>query len=140
MEKLRAIFVVTGLAILCAGSTRASLLSDGTGINIDVSRGTVTVGTPQPLGALQQIPGELQRFPQTVANLANPAGLALAAAIRNSNAQARHSCRPAPADIYQTIGAFFPGVIQAVCYTTADSGRVALDTGVMILNRDVVAI
>jgi hypothetical protein len=137
------ISAIGAIALTLAPGLRASWLSDISNTNIDLSRGIFQVGIPQPANiwrGAQQVPGEIQRLPQTLANVANPAGMALAFALRNLNQQARNGCHPVPADVYQVIGGYFRGVIEGVCYNTFDNGRFALDTAVMLLNQDVVAL
>lgn len=120
---------------------QASWFSDFTGINIDVPAGKVQVGRPDPVGATQRLPQTIQNLPQDVANLVNPAGSALAFAIRQAKAQALYSGRPIPANIMAALQPYFPAdVLQSVRYTTLDNARIALDSAVMLLNNDVVAI
>src|ERR1039457_5849025 len=85
--------------LLTSASARASWFSDATGVNIDVPHGRVQVGPPQPIRAIQQLPGEIVRLPQTLANAGNPGGMALVFAIRQANEQARNGCRSAPAEV-----------------------------------------
>lgn len=129
------------MAILLAGEAHASWFSDLTGINIDPWHGQFQIGIPQPGRAIQQLPGEIQRLPQTLANLVNPAGLALAAAVRQGEAQASNGARPMPAALYQQLQGFYaPDFLQSVRYNTFDSARISLDSAVMMLNNDVAAI
>jgi hypothetical protein len=137
---LRNIVQVTVVAVALTSVAEAGWFSDAIGVNIPLSGGPITIGTPQPVRAIQQLPGEIQRLPQTIPNIVNPAGMALALAIRHANAQARNGCQPAPADVQQMIGQLFQGVIQGVCYNTLDRNRVALDSAVMLLSNDTAAL
>jgi Domain of unknown function (DUF4157) len=129
------------VGVLLAGQAQASWFSDLTGINIDPWHGQFQIGIPQPGRAIQQLPGEIQRLPQIVANLFNPAGLALAAAVRQGEAQAGNGARPMPANVYQQLqGYYAPDFLQSVRYNTFDSARISLDSAVMMLNNDVAAI
>jgi hypothetical protein len=120
---------------------RASTVSDFFGIDINVPKGTVTVGRPDPVGVIQRLPQTIQNLPQDVANLANPPGMALAFAVRQAKAQAQYGARPMPANVYQQLQRFFPAAfLQSVRYNTFDSGRITLDGLTMLLNADVVAI
>jgi hypothetical protein len=134
------ISAIGAIVITIAPCLNASFLSgDSFDIDIDLSQGTVRVGLPRPphsAGAIQQLPGEIQRLLQTPI-ATNPAAMALAKALRNLNQQARNGCRPVPADVYQVIGGYFRGVIEGVCYNTFDNGRFALDTAVTLLNQDI---
>jgi Zn-dependent peptidase ImmA (M78 family) len=65
--------------------------------------------------------------------------LALAAAVRQAQAQASYGARPIPASVYQQLqGYLLPTFCRA--YNTFDNARISLDNAVMLLNHDVVAI
>jgi hypothetical protein len=137
----KAVSMTLVLALSGASTAQASWFSDFTGINIDVPAGKFEIGTPQPGPAIQRLPGVIQRLPQDMANLANPAGLALAFAIRQAKAQASWSAGPIPAPVRQQLGNMFPtNILQGVRYTTFDRGRITLDSAVMLLNNDVSAV
>jgi len=124
-----------------APELRGSWLSDFTGINIDIPAGKVQIGTPQPIRGIQQLPGELSRLPQNLANLANPAGGALALALRQAKAQASFGAQPLPPYIRQVLQPYFPAdILNSVRFNTFDQARIALDSAVMMLNNDVAAI
>jgi hypothetical protein len=119
----------------------ASWLSDALGVNADPWAGKFEIGTPQPIQAVQQLPGVIQRLPQDAGNLFNPAGLALAAAVRQAKAQASFGARPVPPNVYQSLSPYFPpGMLTGVRYNTFDRTRITLDSAVMLLNNDVAAI
>jgi hypothetical protein len=135
------ILAVVMMGTLLSVQAHASWFSDLTGVNIDPWHGQFQIGPPQPGRAFQQLPGEIQRLPQTIGNLVNPAGLALAAAVRQGEAQASYGARPMPASVYQQLQAYFaPNFLQGVRYNTFDNARISLDSAVMMLNNDVAAI
>jgi hypothetical protein len=137
----RRVLAVVMMSGLVSAQANASWFSDLTGINIDPWHGQFQIGIPQPGRAIQQLPGEIQRLPQNLANLVNPAGLALAAAVRQGEAQAGNGARPMPSNVYQQLqGYYAPAFLQSVRYNTLDSARISLDSAVMMLNNDVVAI
>ena len=140
--KLRSAILTTLVAGFSASSVcQASWLSDLTGVNIDVPAGKVQIGTPDPGGAIRRLPQTLQNLPQDIANLGNPAGLALAFAVRQAKAQAGFGARAMPADVYQQLSQFYRAeFLQSVTYNTFDSARITLDSAVMLLNNDVSAI
>jgi hypothetical protein len=118
-----------------------SWASDFFGPNIDIFGGKFEVGTPQPVQAIGRLPQTIQGIPQDVANLVNPAGLALAAAVRNGKSQAAFGARPIPEYVSQRLQPYFPpDILQSVQYNTFDTARIVLDTAVMMLNNDVAAI
>ena len=133
-------FVMIGA--LLSTQAHASWFSDLTGVNIDPWKGQFQIGTPQPGQAIQRLPDVIRRLPQDVANLANPAGLALAAAVRQGEAQASNGAQPIPPNVYQQLQGYFdPGFLQSVRYNTFDSGvGISLESAVMMLNNDVAAI
>lgn len=104
---------------------RASWLSDATGINIDIPKGQISFGPPQP----QAIVPMLQHLPQDAAQFfLNPAGDALAFAIRQAEALARNDCQPVPPAIQQALSPFFPpDIFAGVCWNTAGE-RFSIDT------------
>jgi hypothetical protein len=119
----------------------ASWLSDFLGVNIDIPAGKVQIGTPQPIPALQRLPGVISRLPQDIANLANPAGDALAFALRQAKAQASFGAQPIPPYIRQVLQPYFPpDILNSVRFNTFDRARIGLDSAVMMLNNDVAAI
>ncbi len=105
----------------CQCHLRASWLSDITGININVPRGTITFGTPRP----DRIPQMLQNLPKDVGVfLLNPlAGGGLAFAIRQAKEQARPNCGPIPPQVTATLSAFFPpALFPSVCWAVVGNG------------------
>jgi hypothetical protein len=118
-----------------------SWFSDLTGVNVDPWKGQFQVGTPQPGQAIQELPGEISRLPQNVANLYNPFGLALAAAIRNGEAQARNGAQSIPMQMFQELSGFFdPGFLQSVLFNSFESSQISLQSAMMIFNNHVGAI
>jgi hypothetical protein len=129
------------IVMIFTTQARASWFSDLTGVNIDPWQGQFQIGPPQPGQALQRLPDVIQRLPQDVANLANPLGLALAASVREGEAQASYGARPIPPAIFQQLQGFFdPAFLVGVRYNTFDSASINLQTAVMLLNNDVAAI
>jgi len=123
----RMIFLVIASA-LCG---QASWLSDITGIDINIPRGTINVGVPNPAA----IPRMLENLPKDASQFfLNPVGSGLATAIRQAKEQAKYGCRPIPTDIQQTLSRFYPPELMGgVCYNVFNSQRVALDN---LLLRD----
>jgi hypothetical protein len=127
-------------AMFCVPA-QASWFSDLTGVNIDPWHGQFQIGIPQPGRAIQQLPDQIRQLPQTIANLFNPGGLALAAAVRQAEGQAEIGAQPIPPSVYQQLLPFFtPDFLQSVHYNTFDRARITLDTAVLMLNNDIVAI
>lgn len=95
----------------------ASWLSDATGVDINVSKGRVRVGRPNPRGAIERLPRAIDgvvRDAQT-----GFVGVPLAEAIRASRHRARQSCRPLPPHVVADLSAFFPAdMVRRVCYST----------------------
>jgi hypothetical protein len=135
------VLVVLLTCTLFSVQAHASWFSDLTGVNIDPWHGQFQIGWPQPGRAIQQLPGEIQRLPQTIGNLFNPVGLAFAASIRQAEGQASWGARPIPANVYQQLQAYYaPEFLQSVRYNTFNTTRISLDSAVMALNNDVAAI
>ncbi|MBI3476590.1 MAG: DUF4157 domain-containing protein [Acidobacteria bacterium] len=140
-SQIQKTLTITMVGILLGLQAHASDLSDALGINIDPSAGKFEVGPPNPGPVIQRLPQIIQRLPQDIANLGNPAGLALAAAVRHAEAQASYGARPIPPAVYQQLqGYFAPNFLQGVRYNTFDNARISLDSAVMMLNNDVAAI
>ncbi|MBB3981872.1 hypothetical protein GGR44_001531 [Sphingobium fontiphilum] len=115
--------LVATTSILCALSipeiANASWLSEITGIDIDLNRGTVRVKPPN-IGA---IPDAIRNLPKDVGQaLINPAAPALATAIRFSRGQAlNRGAQPIPPHIRQYLGNYFPAsILEKVRWTTAN--------------------
>ena len=103
-----------------------SWLSDITGVDINIPKGTVNVGPPNP-GA---IPKMLENLPKDASQFfLNPAGSLIATAIRQAKEQAKYGCRPIPSRVKQELSAFYPTeLMSGVCYGTLDATRFGLDT------------
>src|SRR4051812_32315593 len=87
----------------------ASGFSDLTGVNIDLAAGKFQIGKPD-LGALQRLPNI-----QDVINGLNPAGGALAFAVRQAKTQAINGSLPIPPNIYQQLRPYYPpGFLESV--------------------------
>lgn len=141
MIKPRPVLVVLILSTLLCVPLQASWFSDFTGVNIDPWHGSFQVGIPQPGRAIQQLPDQIRQLPQTIGNLFNPAGLALAASVRQAEGQASFGAGPIPPSVYQQLLSFFdPTFLQSVRCNTFDRSRITLDSAVLLLNNDVVAI
>lgn len=123
--RLGVILISLGFAL----SSHASWLSEITGIDINIPAGTVRVNTPKP----QAIPQMLQNLPKDVGQaLLNPAGSALATAIRHGAAQAGHGAQPIPQDIRATLAPYFPPhILDKVRWNTYDPNRIAIDSAVI---------
>ena len=141
MKNSRRVLVVIAVTALLSIPAHASWFSDLTGINIDPWHGQFQIGIPQPGRAIQQLPSQISQLPQTIGNLFNPAGLALAASVRQAEGQAGFGAQPMPASVYQKLLPFFtPDFLQSVRYNTFDRSRITLDTAVLMFNNDIVAI
>lgn len=145
MNKLTTRVMVAGFAAvfgMVGLRADASTVSDLTGCNIDIFAGKFDCpGRPDPVGVIQRLPQTIQNLPQDIANLGNPAGLAMAAAIRQAESQANYGARPIPAAVYQQLVGFFdPNFLQGVRYNTFDSTRITLDSAVMLFNNDIAAV
>lgn len=111
-------------ALLFSSATHASWLSEITGVDIDLNRGTVEIKTPKPEAIIPMI----QNLPKDVSQaMLNPAAPALAAAIRFSRGQAlNRGVNPIPADVIQALEPYFPkNILQKAKWTTA--GGVSID-------------
>ena len=106
--------------LICAQGAQASWLSDMTGIDINLARGTVTFGTPRP----DRIPQMLQNLPKDTAQFfLNPFGGGLAFAIRTAKEQARQNCSPVPPEVATRLAAFFPpDLFRGVCWVVVANG------------------
>jgi hypothetical protein len=121
MRRPKHVLVATALAVLASlTSAHASWLSDITGVDVNVPRGTVTFGPPRP----DSIPQMLQNLPKDVATFfLNPAGSALALAIRQAKEQARQNCSPMPAEVTVRLASFFPAdLFPGVCWAVVANG------------------
>jgi hypothetical protein len=117
---------------------QGSWVSDFFGVNIDIPAGRVQIGTPQPIRGIQALPDVLRRLP---GDIANPAGVGLAFAIRHAKEQASPSARPMPTYIRQRLQPYFPAdILSSVRFNTFVRAQVTLDSAVMMLNNDVAAI
>ena len=113
----------TSLILVCLlpSLASASWLSDITGVDVNVPKGSITFGAPRP----DRIPLMLQNLPKDAAVFfLNPyAGNALAFAIRQAKESARKVCVPIPASVQQTLSSFFPSDFFAgVCWAVVGSG------------------
>lgn len=98
---------------------KASWLSKITGIDIDLNRGTISVGPPD----LNAIPPMIQNLPKDVGQaILNPAAPALASLIRFSRGQAlNRGTSPIPPSIRASLAPYFPPqILDKVRWTTAD--------------------
>lgn len=97
----------------------ASWVSEITGIDVDVNRGTVQVKPPN----LNAIPQMIQNLPKDVGQaMLNPASPFIATAIRNSRAQAlNRGAQRMPDEIRHELAPYFPAqILDKVRWTTAD--------------------
>lgn len=127
-------FISLLIAVLPA-SLDASWFSDLTGVNIDIAAGRFQIGRPD-LGALQRLPNI-----QDVISGLNPAGAALAFAVRQAKAQALNGAQPIPPNIYQQLRPFYPpGFLESVRFNVFTRSNVNLANATMMLNSDVGAV
>ncbi len=115
----------------------ASWLSDITGIDVNVPAGKISINTPRP----QDIPQMIQHLPDDVRQALNPAGTALATAIRVSSAQANHGSQVIPSTIAAILAPYFPANILAKArWNTLQNSGIDIVGQLAMLNRDVAAI
>ena len=114
----RALALVLVVAIaLATVPVDASGLSDWTGIDVDLSKGRVRIGRPDPVGTIQRLPRTIDGVIRDAET--GFAGVPLAEAIRASRNRALRSCRPLPPHVAADLSYFFPAhVIRGVCYST----------------------
>ena len=107
------------LLITLPGLVQASWLSEITGIDIDLNRGSMQVKPPN----LAAIPQLIQNLPKDVGQaMLNPAAPALATAIRFSRGQAlNRGAQPLPQNMRQELAPYFPSqLLDKVRWTTAN--------------------
>lgn len=107
------------IATLGASNAKASWLSEITGINVDLNRGTVSISPPNPAA----IGPMIQNLPKDVGQaLLNPAAPALATAIRFSRGQAlNRGVQQLPTHVRQKLSPYFPAqILDKARWTTAD--------------------
>lgn len=107
------------LMIIISTSIHASWLSEISGIDVDLNRGSVSIKPPN----LNAIPPMIQNLPKDVGQaLLNPAAPVLASAIRFSRGQAlNRGTQPIPPNILQALAPYFPPqILSKVSWTTAD--------------------
>lgn len=112
-------FVILLLMLTASASTQASWLSEITGVDIDLNRGTVSIKPPN-LGAVPQM---IQNLPKDVGQaLLNPAAPVVATAIRFSRGQAlNRGVQAIPPAVRQKLVPYFPPqILDKVRWTTAD--------------------
>ncbi len=107
-------------------SAKASWLSEITGVDVDLNRGTVSIKAPN-IGA---IPEAVRNLPKDVGQaLLNPAAPALATSIRFSRGQAiNQGVQPIPPHIRAQLSPYFPEQILDKARWTTANGRVSIDT------------
>jgi hypothetical protein len=132
-KRRAAVAAVMALMLSTTGPLDASWLSDITGINIDVPKGRVEIGRPNPAA----IPRMLENLPKDVGQaLLSPHGQALASTIRHAIERARGSAQPIPGDIQRQLAPYFPPeVLRDARWTSYDRGHFALDTAVIGFNQ-----
>jgi hypothetical protein len=138
------VILASTLVFLCT-TANASLLSDITGVNVDLNEGTVSVDPPRP----EEIPGIVQHtienFPNvvegTIRDLFNPAGVAFATAIRHAQGQARHGARSIPANVRGQLAGIVPDhVLNDASWNSLDTNRIDLANLTLLHNNSVGAI
>src|SRR6476469_9828537 len=123
----RLIACTLSLAINVA--VEASWLSDITGVNVDVPRGTTTFSTPRP----QDIPQALANLPTDVGQLfLAPHGAVLAAAIRQAAGQAGGESQPIPENVRSILTPFFPAyILNKARWTLYNPARFSIDSAIL---------
>jgi len=117
MTKTQTVLFVALLAV--SAGANASWLSEITGVDIDLNRGTISV-KPQNLGAIAPM---IQNLPKDVGQaMINPAAPLVATAIRFSRGQAlNRGVQPIPAAVRQELSPYFPPqILDKARWTTAD--------------------
>lgn len=129
----RTIYFVLPAAMLgFAVPAQASWLSKITGVHINPSKGEFRIEKPD-IGA---IPEMLQNLPKDVAQFVlNPAGAALAEAIRISRNTHIGSAQPVPADIRAQLAPYFPANILNQARYRVKSGAISLPSIINTINR-----
>ncbi|WP_071591472.1 eCIS core domain-containing protein [Serratia marcescens] len=105
--------------ILIGGTVNASWVSEITGVDIDLNRGTIDIKPPN----INAIPPMIQNLPKDVGQaLLDPNSPLLATAIRFSRGQAlNRGVKLIPENIKQTLASYFPSdILNKVRWTTAD--------------------
>lgn len=109
------------LPMLLTTGASASWLSEITGIDLDLNRGTLSVKTPN----LAAVPQMIQNLPKDVGQaMLNPASPVAATAIRFSRGQAlNRGVQPIPGNVRQALTPYFPAqVLDKVRWTTKGGG------------------
>lgn len=127
-KRMTVIFLlaVTLPLALSTGSADASWLSEITGVDVDLNRGTVEVRPPNPAA----IGPMLENLPRDVGTaLLNPAAPYCATAIRFSRGQALNAgTQPIPPYIRGRLAPYFPQNILDKVRWNVSAGRIGLDT------------
>jgi hypothetical protein len=133
---IAAILFISTTSIL-PQNARGSWLSDITGIDVNIPKGTISFSQPHP----EDIPKAIQNLPRDVINALNPAGNNLAFLIRQANAQASGSTIQMPADIRQTLTPFFPPqVLDRARFTTRQRAGISIATAALEVDGNINAI
>ena len=129
----KALYYVLPAATLClAGPVQASWLSKITGVHINPSKGEFRIEKPD-IGA---IPEMLQNLPKDVAQfMLNPAGAALAEAIRWSRNTHISSGQPIPANIRAALTPYFPANVLNQARYRVKSGAISLPAIINTINK-----
>lgn len=123
---------LAALALSAPTAARASWFSEITGIDIDIPNGTVRIAPPKP----QAIPQMLQHLPQDAAQaLLNPAGNALAVAIRVSRNTAGANAQPIPPAIRAQLAPFFPPQILDRARYNTSKASLSLPAAINAINE-----
>jgi hypothetical protein len=131
MKKLVYAFSLIGVALI-PSTAQASWLSEITGIGIDIPNMTVSVKPPKP----EAIVPMLQNLPKDVGQaLLNPAGNALAFAIRASRSSAGGGAQPIPPHIRAQLAPYFPSqVLDRARYNT-NKASISLPAAINLINE-----
>lgn len=128
---MRAKFLLIGVAIaIIPGAANASWLSKVTGVDIKVrsSGSSITINRPQP----EAIPEAIEHFPNDMINFLNPAGTALAVAIRDARSNVRPRANRMPQHVKEVLAPHFPAsILNRVRWKRESSAGFGLDSIVL---------
>jgi|GEM_PF-1999460 len=128
---MRARFLLIGATFaLIPTAVSASWLSEVTGVDVKVrsSGSSITINRPKP----EAIPEAIEHFPNDMMNFLNPAGTALAVAIRDARANVRPRANKMPQHVKDVLAPYFPAsILNRVRWKRQSSAGFGLDSIVL---------
>ena len=144
---VRRTLVVFLVVTISGASTNisASWLSDLTGINVDVNEGKVEVNPPTLSEIPERVRIAFETLPEaiegTVRDIFNPAGAALATAIRHARAQASRGAQGVPTRIRDELRGIVPDdVLNDARWNSLDKNHIDLAALTLLHNNDIAAV